>query len=150
MVKETGTWLEITNLVIPGENDSDTEFDRMSRWIADRLGPDVPLHFSAFHPDWKFTHRPFTPRSSLRRARRIALENGLRHVYTGNVHDPEGDSTYCPACNKRVIERDWYELGTWRLEENGNCGHCGTSIAGRFEARPGHFGSRRIPVRIAH
>jgi pyruvate formate lyase activating enzyme len=122
----------------------------MTRWVVERLGPDVPMHFSAFHPDWKMRDIPRTPLSTLQRARRIAMDNGVHFAYTGNVHDRDGDSTYCPGCNERVIERDWYELGEWRLDENGACRKCGASIAGRFDAAPGHFGSRRIPVRLAH
>ena len=147
---ETDTWLETTTLLIPGENDSDAEIDEMTRWVVERLGPDVPMHFSAFHPDWKMRDVPHTPLKTLQRARRIAMENGVRFAYTGNVHDRDGDSTFCPKCGERVIERDWYELGAWRLDESGACSNCATPIAGRFDARPGNFGSRRIPVRIAH
>jgi pyruvate formate lyase activating enzyme len=148
--RETRVWLEITTLLIPGENDSDPEIDALTKWIADRLGPDVPLHFSAFHPDWKMREIPPTPPATLTRARRLALANGLRFVYTGNVHDPEGDSTWCPGCGVRVIERDWFELGEWRLDTDGRCADCGTAIPGVFApAGPGHWGARRLPVRIA-
>jgi pyruvate formate lyase activating enzyme len=147
---ETDAWLETTTLLIPGENDSDAELDRMTQWVVEHLGPDVPMHFSAFHPDWKMRDIPHTPKATLQRARRIAIDNGVHFAYTGNVHDRDGDSTYCPNCKERVIERDWYELSAWRLDEHGACGKCGTSIAGRFDARPGNFGSRRIPVRLSH
>ncbi|HSN72122.1 MAG TPA: AmmeMemoRadiSam system radical SAM enzyme [Steroidobacteraceae bacterium] len=145
---ETNVWLEITTLLIPGENDSDAEIDAMTAWIRDRLGPDVPLHFSAFHPDYKMQDIPRTPADTLRRARRRALANGLNHVYTGNVHDPEGASTYCPGCGVRVIERDWYELGRYALDATGRCAACGFEIPGVFGVAPGAWGARRQPVRL--
>jgi pyruvate formate lyase activating enzyme len=151
IANETGIWLEITTLVIPGENDSDEEIEEMTQWVADRLGPDVPLHFSAFHPAWKLTDRPRTSRATLRRARNIALGNGLRHVYTGNVVDPEGSATYCPACGKAVVQRDGYHLGNWNLSIAGfeaACGFCRTPVAGVFEQQPGTWGSRMQPVHI--
>jgi pyruvate formate lyase activating enzyme len=146
---ETRVWFEITTLLIPEENDSDVELDQMTQWIVDKLGPDVPLHFTAFHPDWKMRDKPPTSAATLTRARRIALANGLRHVYTGNVHDTEGSSTYCPSCKTRVIERDWYELGEYRLDEKGACLNCGAQLPGVFSTRPGDWGRRRVPVRIA-
>ncbi len=147
---ETDVWLEITTLLIPGLNDSDEELDELTSWIAERLGPDVPLHFSAFHPDFKMLDRPATPRSSLRRARAIGLGNGLRYVYTGNVVDPAGQSTYCHWCGAMLIERDWYELGAWALDESGRCQSCGTRCAGVFDADgPGRWGARRLPVRMS-
>jgi pyruvate formate lyase activating enzyme len=149
LVHETDVWLEITNLVIPGANDSAAELDRMSRWVVDRLGPDVPVHFTAFHPDYRMRDRPPTPPATLRRAREIALANGLRHVYVGNVHDDAGGSTYCAGCGERVIGRDWYELTAWRLDSGGRCEACGTALPGVFEARPGRWGRRRQPVRMA-
>lgn len=145
LVHETSVWLEITTLLIPGENDSDKELDALTRWIFDNLGPSVPLHFSAFHPDWKMLDTPPTPQHTLTRARRIAMANGLRYVYTGNVHDPAGSSTYCHNCGLRLIERDWYTLGEWNLQ-NGNCKGCGEPLPGHFEAQPGDWGSRRQPV----
>jgi len=147
--RETRVWFEITTLLIPGENDSDDELDRLTRWIADRLGPDVPLHFTAFHPDWKMLDKPRTPSATLTRARHIALANGLRYVYTGNVHDREGGSTYCPHCHTRLIERDWYELGEWKLTDTGACRRCGTAIPGVFAGPPGDWGARRLSVRLA-
>src|SRR5262249_15431916 len=114
---ETRVWFEITTLLIPGENDSAEELDRLTQWVAEKLGRDVPLHFTAFHPDWKMLDRPPTPPTTLTRARRIALANGLHYVYTGNVHDPSGGSTYCPQCGTCVIERDWYQLGAWQLND---------------------------------
>jgi pyruvate formate lyase activating enzyme len=145
---ETKVWLEITTLLIPGENDSDDEIDALSRWVAAELGVDVPLHFSAFHPDWRMTEHPPTPPETLTRARAIARGNGLRYVYTGNVHDPAGGSTTCHACGALLIGRDWYELGTWGLDANGCCAACGAAAAGVFEARPGTWGSKRQPVRF--
>ncbi len=146
--KETNVWLEITTLLIPDENDSDVEIDSMTRWIAEKLGPDVPLHFTAFHPDWKMQDKSRTPASTLTRARGIAVRNGLRYVYTGNVHDPAGSSTYCPSCAKRVIERDWYEIGEWNLDDQGRCSACGTQIPGVFSGRHGEWGAKRMGVRI--
>jgi len=147
--QETEVWFEITNLVIPGENDSAEEIDAMTRWIVDRLGPDVPLHFSAFHPDYKMLDHPPTPLSTLRRAREIALANGVRYAYTGNVHDPAGDTTRCHACGAALIERDWYRLIAWRLTVDGRCEACGAPCAGRFDGPPGDWGRRRLPVRLA-
>jgi pyruvate formate lyase activating enzyme len=145
---ETGCWLEITTLLIPGRNDGDAELKALSDWVAKELGPDVPLHFSAFHPDWKLDAVPATPPATLGRARRIAMEAGLRYVYTGNVHDKAGDTTLCPGCNKPVIERDWYRILGYALNPTGHCGHCGTRVAGRFGEFGTPFGPRRIPVRI--
>ena len=146
---ETDTWLETTTLLIPGENDSDEEIDRMTRWVVEHLGPDVPMHFSAFHPSWKMLDVPNTPAATLKRARRIAMQNGVHYAYTGNIHDTDGGSTWCPGCEKRVIERDWYKVGDWHLNSVGECRFCGTQIAGHFEARPGTFGARRITIRMA-
>jgi pyruvate formate lyase activating enzyme len=146
---ETDVWFEVTTLLIPGHNDSDAEITELCTWFADALGPDVPLHFTAFHPDWKMRDLPPTPPATLTRARRIALEHGLHYVYTGNVHDEGGGSTYCPGCGNVVIGRDWYELTGWNLDESGRCETCGTTIPGRFEPRPGRWGSRRLPVRLA-
>ncbi len=130
---ETDAWLEITTLVIPGENDSEAEIEAMSRWLVEHLGCDVPLHFSAFHPDWKMMQTPRTPMSTLTRSREIALEAGLNYVYTGNVHDFRGSSTYCPGCGEILIGRDWYNLSTWRLLPGGSCEACGEKIAGVFD-----------------
>ncbi|MDO9283266.1 MAG: AmmeMemoRadiSam system radical SAM enzyme [Aquabacterium sp.] len=147
---ETNCWLEITTLLIPGLNDSTPELEAMTRWIVDHLGPDVPLHFTAFHPDYKLVHLPRTPGDTLQRARRIALDAGLRHVYTGNVHDAEGGRTACPGCQAPLIERDWHAVLHYALDEKGGCPHCGTAIAGRFGERfAGGFGRRRVPVRVA-
>lgn len=147
--KETKVWFEITSLLIPGENDSDTELHAMTEWIAASLGCDVPLHFTAFHPDWKMTDRSPTPSTTLTRARDIALGKGLRYVYTGNVRDPIGAATYCPQCGARAIERDRYELTAWRVESRGRCSTCDAQIAGVFDAAPGRWGNRRVQIRVS-
>lgn len=146
--RETDVWFELTTLLIPGENDSDAEIEAMSRWVVKELGPDVPMHFTAFHPDWKMRDRPPTPPASLARARAIAQRNGVHYAYTGNVHDVAGDSTWCPGCGSRVIERDWYQLGEWAMGSDGCCARCGVPIAGVFDATPGVWGARRQPVRL--
>jgi pyruvate formate lyase activating enzyme len=142
------TWLEITTLLIPGLNDSDTEIDALTRWVSKHLGPEVPLHFTAFHPDFRMRDRRPTPASTLARARRIGLANGLRHVYTGNVRDPAGQSTWCGACGVRLIGRDGYSITDWHLTPKARCQACGQLCAGVFEAEPGTWGSRRMPVNI--
>jgi pyruvate formate lyase activating enzyme len=145
---ETDVWFEITTLLIPDENDGPEEIEALSRWIMDHLGPDVPVHFSAFHPDWKMLDKPRTPPGTLTRARRIALEHGLRYVYTGNVHDREGDTTLCHGCGAPVIVRDWYVLHDWALDDEGRCRACGTQCAGVFDGPPGDWGAKRQPVRL--
>ncbi len=146
---ETEVWFEITTLLIPGENDSDAELEAMTQWVVSHLGPDVPLHFTAFHPDWKMMETPATPAATLRRARSIAQGNGIRYCYIGNVIDIDGGSTWCHSCRGLLIERAGYELGAWNLDGEGKCLTCGTACAGVFEASPGHWGSRRRPVRLA-
>jgi pyruvate formate lyase activating enzyme len=145
---ETDVWFEITTLLIPGANDAPGEIAALSRWIMDRLGPDVPLHFTAFHPDWKMMDKPPTPPATLRAARRIAREIGLRYVFTGNIHDPAGQATYCHACDAVLVGRDWYDITAWNLTADGRCGACGTPCAGLFEPAPGHWGRRRQPVAV--
>ncbi len=147
--QQTDIWFEITTLLIPGENDSDRELSELSRWIADHLGPDVPVHFTAFHPDWKMRDHPSTPAATLSRARSIARDAGLHYVYTGNVHDTDGNSTWCSHCGELLIGRDWYRLDAWNLTADGACRHCGTVLPGRFDDRAGTWGSRRLPVRIS-
>jgi pyruvate formate lyase activating enzyme len=146
---ETAVWFEITTLLIPGHNDSSVEIEAASRWIAEHLGYDVPLHFSAFHPDWKMRDVPATPPETLSRAREIALANGLRYVYTGNVHDTEGGTTFCPACDNAVIVRDWYRILNYRVTAEGACKECGAAVPGRYGAFEKPFGATRIPVRLA-
>ncbi len=147
---ETNVWFEITNLLIPGENDSDAELEAMTQWVVENLGPDVPMHFTAFHPDYKMMDIPHTPPATLTRARDIARKNGVRYAYTGNVHDENGGSTYCHGCGAKVIGRDWYVLTRWHLTEDGRCRSCHTRCNGRFDGPPGTWGARRRPVRLAH
>jgi pyruvate formate lyase activating enzyme len=144
---ETDVWLEITNLLIPGHNDAPEELDAMTTWIVEELGPDVPVHFSAFHPDWRMMDTPATPLRTLKRARRIAMDNGVRYAYTGNVYNPEGDTTCCHSCGKVIIGRSGYNLTAWSVV-HGRCAYCGTPCAGVFDADHGHWGSRRLPVRM--
>ncbi len=146
---ETDVWLEITTLLIPGENDGNAEIDAMTAWIADRLGPGVPLHFTAFHPDWKMLDRPCTPAATLNRARARAMANGLRYVYTGNVHDARGGTTFCHGCGRVLIVRDWYVLEHYSVGDDGRCPDCGTVCAGVFDGPAGDWGPRRRPVRIS-
>ncbi|UUX52207.1 AmmeMemoRadiSam system radical SAM enzyme [Nisaea acidiphila] len=146
--EETDIWFEITNLIIPGENDSERELDEMTGWVVETLGPDVPMHFSAFHPDYRMLDKERTPFDTLARARRIALRNGVRYAYTGNVHDLGRQSTYCSGCGERVIGRDWYVLSDWNLDAKGCCTNCGTKLAGVFEEKPGTWGQKRLPVDI--
>ncbi|HEX9043759.1 MAG TPA: AmmeMemoRadiSam system radical SAM enzyme [Candidatus Limnocylindrales bacterium] len=147
--RETDVWLEITTLLIPGRNDSDDEIDRLTSWVVEQLGPDVPLHLTAFHPDYRMLDVPPTPARTLTRAREIALHNGVRFAYTGNVFDPAGQSTTCPGCGQLVIERDGYAIDAYRLTDDGQCRACGTALPGRFDGPAGHWGSRRVPVLMA-
>jgi len=145
--QESDTWLEITNLLIPDENDSDDEMRRMCDWILDNLGDQVPVHFTAFHPDYRMTDKPRTPHETLLRAHELARGQGIQYPYVGNVNDPKHQSTSCPSCQQILIERDWYVLGQYHLKDN-CCGHCGHMIPGKFDRQPGNWGSRRQPVRI--
>ncbi|MBI5279253.1 MAG: AmmeMemoRadiSam system radical SAM enzyme [Burkholderiales bacterium] len=145
---DTACWLEITTLLIPGHNDSSEELKALAQWVMRELGPEVPIHFTAFHPDYKMTDVPRTPVTTLVRAREIAMGEGLHYVYTGNVHNKEGDTTFCPACRARLVERDWYRIDAYRLDAQGECPECGHAIAGHFDPTAGNFGSRRIPIRI--
>ncbi len=147
---ETDVWFELTTLLIPGYNDSDHELEELTQWVVQALGPDVPMHFTAFHPDYKMRDVAHTPPQTLARARRIALKNGVRYAYTGNVHDEGGSSTYCHGCGARLIGRDWYRLTGWQLSAQGSCAACGAPCAGHFEAAPGSWGQRRQPVRLAN
>ena len=145
---ETQVWIELTTLLIPGENDSEKELEEMTQWVVENLGPEVPMHFTAFHPDWKMLNKPSTPVQTLIMARRIALNNGVRHAYTGNVHDKSGASTYCSHCGNRLIGRDWYVLSEWNLTREGKCNQCGNTCAGVFEAQAGNWRARRLPIRL--
>ena len=147
---ETDVWLEITTLLIPGKNDSAEEIGAECDWLMRELGPDVPIHFTAFHPDYKMTDLPRTPPATLTRARAIALRKGLRYVYTGNVHDTDGGTTFCPGCGNAVIVRDWHRILSYRVTADGRCEACGAAFAGRFEAFKAPFGARRLPVRLAN
>ena len=147
---ETKVWFELTTLLIPGLNDSDKELEEMTQWVVQDLGPEVPMHFTAFHPDWKMRDIPPTPPATLTRARQIAMKNGVRYAYTGNVHDEAGGSTYCHQCGAKLIGRDWYNITAWHLDAQGRCQSCGTACAGVFEAKHGHWGARRQPVRLAN
>jgi pyruvate formate lyase activating enzyme len=146
---ETRVWLELTTLLIPGENDSDAEVEEMTQWVVSALGPDVPMHFTAFHPDYRMTDKEHTPPATLERAQRIARKNGIRYAYTGNVDNPRGESTYCHACGELLVGRDRYRLGTWRLTSDGRCARCGEAWAGVLDGRPGVWGPRRLPVTLA-
>ena len=144
---ETNVWFEITNLVIPTHNDDFNEIDEMTKWIYKHLGPDVPIHFTAFHPDYKMTELPPTQANSLISAYKIAKDNGLHFVYTGNVHHKSTASTYCPNCNACLIERDWYELGDYHIKDN-SCSFCGTFIPGVFTNTKGIWGRKRQPISL--
>jgi pyruvate formate lyase activating enzyme len=148
LVHETAVWLELTTLLIPGQNDSEHELQAMTQWVVEHLGPDVPMHFTAFHPDYKMRDIPSTPAATLRRAREIAIGNGVRYAYTGNLRDKVGQSTYCHGCGQILIGRDGYRLSDWALGPDGRCNRCGAVCAGVFEAAPGDWGERRQPVHL--
>jgi pyruvate formate lyase activating enzyme len=148
LAHESEVWFEITTLLIPGLNDGDQEVRELARWVATDLGADVPLHFTAFHPAFRLLDRPRTPAPTLTRARSLALDCGLHFVYTGNVYDPEGQTTHCPSCGRAVIERDGYTLLSYALDERGTC-PCGTLLPGVFAGLPGHPHERRLPVRVS-
>ena len=145
---ETDVWLEVTTLLIPGQNDGEDEIAELSQWFAAELGPDVPLHFTAFHPDYKMTDIPRTPHQTLLRSRDIARQAGLRNVYVGNVHDADASSTYCSGCGTRLIGRDWYQLGEWNLDATGHCTNCGAQCPGVFDGPPGDWGQKRVPINM--
>jgi pyruvate formate lyase activating enzyme len=149
LARETDVWVELTTLLIPGLNDSDHELHEMTAWVVERLGPDVPMHFTAFHPSYKMLDLPPTPSSSLTRARKIATDNGVRFAYTGNVHDESGGSTICSGCSQVLIGRDWYRLTRWNLTADGCCTNCGSTCPGRFDGPPGDWGAKRMPVRLS-
>jgi pyruvate formate lyase activating enzyme len=149
LAHETDVWLEVTTLLIPGENDSAKEIERLSDWIAQRLGPHVPLHLTAFHGAWKMQDYPDTPADTLREARSIARKNGLKFVYTGNIYDPSGQTTYCGACNHPVIQRQGYRVTGWKLDEQGRCRSCGSACPGIFDGQPGTWGGRRAPLGLS-
>ena len=146
---ETDVWFELTTMLIPGENDSNGDLERMTHWVDDKLGTEVPMHITPFHPDWKMLHHARTPAATLLRAREIAMKNGVRHAYVGNVHDKRADSTYCHQCGELLIGRDWYVLSDWNLTHDGCCAQCGTRCAGVFDGAPGDWGAKRMPVRLS-
>ncbi len=154
LARETDVWLELTTLLIPGQNDSDRELADMTSWVVQALGPEVPMHFTAFHPDYRMLDVPATPLETLRRARRIANESGVRYAYTGNLPDSIGQNTFCPGCGQLLIGRSGYDIHHWNLACVGDsattakCPRCGARCAGRFEAEPGRWGNRRQPVRL--
>jgi pyruvate formate lyase activating enzyme len=141
--RETDVWLEVTTLLIPGKNDSEDEIRQLGEWFMKNLGPEVPLHLTAFHPDFKMMDVPPTPAQTLRRAREQARAAGLHYVYTGNIVDPAGQTTHCPGCGEPVIGRDGYRITHWSLDDSGRCDACGQGVAGRFDSQPGDWGSRR-------
>ncbi|KGM06886.1 Radical SAM, Pyruvate-formate lyase-activating enzyme like [Methylophaga thiooxydans] len=145
---ETQVWFELTTLLIPGENDSDAEIQAMSEWVVDNLGPDVPMHFSVFHPDWKMQNTPMTPEATVIKARQIALDNGIHHVYVGNMHNKHADSTWCQHCGELVIGRDWYQIAEWQLDPHGCCLSCGGICVGVFDSSPGEWGRKRQLVNM--
>ena len=148
LIHETNVWTEITTLLIPGENDSDEEIDALTTWVARELRDDVPLHFTAFHPDYRMLDKPPTPLATLQRARGIGAKNGLKHVYVGNIHDPAREATLCPTCGAPCIGRDRYLITSYELDESGCCKRCGDKMAGVFAGTPSEWGRRRLPVQI--
>ncbi len=149
LVHQTDVWVEITTLLIPGENDSNAEITRLAEWVGEKLRPDVPVHFTAFHPDYRMMNKSRTPAETLLRARATALAAGLQHVYIGNAHHKAAQSSYCAGCGAMVIGRDWYELSEWRLTDTGDCTICGTAFPGKFDGSPGNWGRKRQSVRIS-
>ncbi|BCG65892.1 MAG: pyruvate formate lyase activating enzyme [Methyloprofundus sp.] len=145
---DTSVWLELTTLIIPDENDSSAELEQMTQWVVENLGPEVPIHFSAFHPDWKMRDKQRTPLASLLNARDIALKNGIQYAYVGNVHHKEADSTFCHACGQLLIGRDWYQLSEWNLDAQGRCNICGAQCAGHFKAQADNWGAKRMSVNL--
>ena len=148
LIHHTNVWVEITTLLIPGENDGEAEIRELSEWVGTRLHADVPVHFTAFHPDFRMLDKPRTPPETLLRARRIALQTGLNHVYVGNVHHEPAQSSYCSGCGVKTIGRDWHQLSDWRLTDQGLCTICDTPFPGIFNGPPGTWGRQRKPVRI--
>jgi pyruvate formate lyase activating enzyme len=147
--RHTHVWFEITNLMIPGLNDSEDETDALTRWVGEHLGPDVPIHFTAFHPDWKMRDRPPTPAATLRRAREIAIRNGIRYAYTGNIRDIDGGTTWCHGCGAALVVRDGYTILAWHLTADGRCERCGEGWSGVVDGPAGRWGAKRVPVRLA-
>jgi pyruvate formate lyase activating enzyme len=145
---ETDIWFEITNLMIPGENDDPAETQRLCAWVVENLGDSVPLHFTAFHPDFKMIDKPRTPAATLKRARQIAVSEGIKYCYVGNVFDDEGQTTYCPSCKRSLIQRSWHDVTEYNLD--GDQCACGTRIAGVFAASSRVNPCQSQPRRLAH
>ncbi len=148
LAHDTDVWLETTTLLIPGENDSDREISEMTTWVVENLGADIPMHFTAFHPDYRMQDIPPTPASTLHRARRIAMNNGVRYAYTGNIRDSTGATTWCHRCGALLIERHGYQISQWQLDARGRCLRCQSPLPGVFESQPGTWGARSLPVRM--
>lgn len=147
---QTDVWFELTTLIIPGKNDRDAEIREMASWIVNELGPDVPMHFSAFHPDYKMLDIATTPVDTLIRARDIAMQIGVKYVYVGNVADKNTNSTWCPNCGHLLIERRSYQMGQWGISPTACCEECNHSIPGIFEVQPGNWGARRMPIMMGN
>ena len=148
LVHETEVWTELTTLLIPGQNDSEAEVESACAWILEHLGADVPVHFTAFHPDFRMRDVPPTPLETVRRARRQAIAAGLHYVYTGNVFDIDGGTTYCPSCGQAVIVRDGYDITTYRLDDDGHCEGCRKAIPGHYRHFDEAYGNRRQSVHL--
>jgi pyruvate formate lyase activating enzyme len=146
---ETSVWFEITHLLIPGENDSEFELEQLTEWIVEHLGPEVPVHFTAFYPAWKMSNRSPTPASTLTKARCIAVRNGVRYAYCWNQFHEQESSTYCHRCHGKLIGRDRYRIREWNLSKESQCLFCGAPCAGVFADLPGSWGPRSMPVRLA-
>ena len=130
--KDARCWLEITTLLIEGENDSPDEISSMCDWIVKNLGENVPLHFSAFHPAYKFLNIPATSFQTLNNAYELAKKKGVNYVYLGNVRDTKTSSTYCKNCGSLLIERDWFSVTKYNLDDFGRCNICKTPCDGYF------------------
>lgn len=148
VAQDTDCWLELTTLLIPGENDSEGEIEALSGWVLENCGADTPIHFTAFTPQHRMPNHAATPLETVLRAHDIAKRVGLHHVYTGNVHHAPSQSSYCTGCGQKVIGRDWHQLTDWHLDETGHCTRCGTKFAGVIEGPPGTWGRKRQPIRI--
>ena len=148
LIHETEIWTEITTLLIPGENDSEEELQAMTAWVASELGTHIPLHFSAFHPDYKMMKHPATPHDTLLKAKAIAKSNGLNYSYIGNVHDPSNASTYCSGCGALLIGRDSYQISDWNLDQQAACITCGLKLPGKFDTNPGSWGNKYQRIQI--
>jgi len=141
---ETNVWFEVTNLMIPTLNDDPVETRKLAEWILAHLGPDVPLHFTAFHPDFKLRDKPRTPPETLHQARRIAREVGLRYVYEGNIFSDAANTT-CPGCGNLLVKRSWHDVMQNRIRKSA-CPDCGFQIPGVWENNFRHQASIHRPT----